>query len=77
MRFAYFATSLIFFILGPHLVSAFEIEGSRIYPAVNGNVTLKIISTADINVFEPIILEFQREHPTINIEYVIASSTEL
>jgi len=40
-------------------------------------VTLKIISTADINVFEPIILEFQRGHPTITIDYVIASSTEL
>ncbi len=77
MRFAYFATSLIFFILGPHLASAFEVEGNRIYPASNGNVTLKIISTADINVFEPIILEFQRAHPTINIDYVIASSTEL
>lgn len=77
MRFANFATSLILFILALQPVFAFEIEGNRIYPAPNGTVTLKVISTADINVFEPIILEFQREHPTINIEYVIASSTEL
>lgn len=77
MRFAYFATSLMFFILGPYLAAAFEIEGDRIYRATDGTVTLKIISTADINVFEPIILEFQRTHPTITVEYVIASSTEL
>ncbi|OUS07396.1 ABC transporter substrate-binding protein [Rhodobacterales bacterium 52_120_T64] len=77
MRFAHIASSLIFLAFGPHLASAFEVEGNRIYAAPNGNVTLKIISTADINVFEPIILEFQRAHPTINIDYVIASSTEL
>ena len=77
MRFAYLAASVIFFSLGPNIASAFEIEGNRIYPAPSGNVTLKIISTADINVFEPIILEFQRDNPTINIDYVIASSTEL
>lgn len=77
MRFAYLATSLIFFAFGPHMASAFEIEGNHVYPTPNGDVTLKIISTADINVFEPIILEFQRENPTISIDYVIASSTEL
>ena len=77
MRFAYFTASLILYVLGLHSVAAYEIEGNRIYLAPNGNVTLKIISTADINVFEPIILEFQRDHPTINIDYVIASSTEL
>ncbi len=77
MRFTYLATSLVFFFLGPHVTSAFEIEGNHIYPAPNGNLTIKIISTADINVFEPIILAFQRAHPTINVDYVIASSTEL
>jgi len=77
MRFAYFAAGLVLFALGSLGASAFEIEGTRVYPAPNSTVTLKIISTADINVFEPIILEFQRENPTISIDYVIASSTEL
>jgi len=77
MRFAYLASSLIFLTFGSQLALAFEIEGEHVYPAPGGNVTLKIISTADINVFEPIILEFQRDHPTISIDYVIASSTEL
>lgn len=77
MRFAYFAIGLICALLVPLCAPAFEVEGNRIYPATNGNINLRIISTADINVFEPIILEFQRENPTIGIDYIIASSTEL
>ncbi len=77
MRFAYFALSLFFAMLMPLRLAAFEIEDSIFYPATDGLVTLQIISTADANVFEPIILEFQQNNPTINIQYVIASSTEL
>ncbi len=77
MRFAYLAASIIFILSGLGPAKAFEIEASRTYSAPDGRTSLRIISTADANVFEPIILEFQRQHPTINIEYVIASSTEL
>lgn len=77
MRFTYLAISLFYLSVAPMLASAFEVEGERTYPAPDGNTTLRIISTADVNVFEPIIQEFQRLHPTINIDYVIASSTEL
>lgn len=38
---------------------------------------LDILSTADIDQFKPIILDFQRERPTIEIRYVTASSTEV
>ena len=77
MRFAYFTASLIGFAIAAQIAAAFEVESRHSYPAPRGEVTLKIISTADINVFEPIILEFQRENPSINIDYVSASSTEL
>ncbi|MGE4610150.1 MAG: ABC transporter substrate-binding protein [Paracoccaceae bacterium] len=76
MRFAYLATSLIYF-LATQMAAAFVAEGNRTYTTPDGTVTMRVVSTADVNVFEPIILEFQRQHPTINIEYVIASSTEL
>ncbi len=77
MRFACLATTLTVWLLSLGAASAFEIEGERHYPAPEGAVTLRIISTADINVFEPVILEFQRQNPGVGIEYVIASSTEL
>ncbi len=74
MRFAYI-TALILALAS--MASAYEIEGRHSYPAASGAVTLHIISTADINVFEPIILAFQQENPSIGIEYISASSTEL
>ncbi len=75
MRF-YFSTLIIAFF-GTIQAAAFEIESSHMYQSANSAVNLRIISTADVNVFEPIILEFQRENPSISIDYMIVSSTEL
>ncbi len=74
MRFAYIAAIILALAPNAH---AYEIEGRHSYPTASGEVTLHIISTADINVFEPIILAFQQENPSIGIEYISASSTEL
>jgi len=76
MRIAHFS-AVIAFALTPISLGAFEIESQKFYESTYNEVVLRIISTADIDVFEPIILEFQRIHPTIDVEYVIASSTEL
>lgn len=56
---------------------AFEIEGQKIYAAENESAMLKIISTADISAFEPIILEYQRLNAGVTVDYTIASSSEL
>ncbi|WP_298919386.1 ABC transporter substrate-binding protein [uncultured Roseobacter sp.] len=58
------------------LAGAFEIEESRQYPA-NGSVTLRILSTADADVFEPIIEAFQDQNPAIAITYDVASSAQV
>ncbi|WP_299957076.1 ABC transporter substrate-binding protein [uncultured Roseobacter sp.] len=54
---------------------AFEIEESRSYTAP-GTATLRILSTADADVFEPIIEAFQSIYP-ISITYDVASSTQV
>lgn len=56
---------------------AFEIEDQKMYSSPTGTETLRILSTADIDVFEPIIMEFQHRNPMINIDYVVSSSAEL
>ena len=56
---------------------AFEIEEQKRYPVASGQKTIAILSTADIDVFEPIILAFQRANPDININYVTSGSTEV
>lgn len=57
------------------LGQAFEIEESRSYPAP-GTTELRILSTADADVFEPIIEAFQAIYP-ISITYDVASSTQV
>ncbi|MEJ6393901.1 ABC transporter substrate-binding protein [Gymnodinialimonas sp. 2305UL16-5] len=54
----------------------FEIEDQRSYPGA-GNAMLRVISTADLHVFEPFLLRFQAANPEIGIDYITASSAEL
>lgn len=56
---------------------SFEIEDHKIYPAPSGTRLLRIISTADIDAFEPIILAWQRLNPGVTVDYTIASSSQL
>lgn len=66
--------ALLFYLICAPL-SALEIEEQRRYPSDNASQTLRILSTADIDVFEPIILAFQATQPGITIEYDVASSS--
>lgn len=54
----------------------FEIEDRRVY-AGSGAVVLNVLSTADLDVFEPFLLRFQRANPEVGIDYVTASSSEV
>lgn len=54
----------------------FEIEDRRNYPGT-GDVVLRVISTTDLDVFEPFLLRFQEDNPEVGIDYVVASSAEL
>lgn len=54
----------------------FEIEERRAYPGT-GSAMLRVISTTDLDVFEPFLLRFQAENPAVGIDYVTASSAEL
>jgi iron(III) transport system substrate-binding protein len=55
-------------------LSALEIEEQRSYPNDGARQSLRILSTADIAVFEPIIEAFQAAQPDIAIDYDVASS---
>jgi iron(III) transport system substrate-binding protein len=58
------------------LVSALEIEDHRFFPGT-GERVLHVISTADLDVFEPYLEAFQSSQPTLSIDYTVVSSTEL
>jgi iron(III) transport system substrate-binding protein len=77
MRFTIFATALVAAITFQNrAVVAFEAEDEMIYSG-SGAAILRIISTTDIDVFEPLVTAFQRLHPDLTIQYVQASSTNV
>lgn len=55
---------------------ALEIEDQKRYPGT-GPTMITVVSTADLDVFEPFILQFQAEQPAIGIDYIVASSADL
>lgn len=68
-------------LLAPLLAAAtaaqdYEIEDRRQYPGT-GEAVLRVISTADLDVFEPFLLRFQEGNPEVGIDYIAASSAEL
>ncbi len=58
--------------------AAFEIEDRVVYPATHSETSvLRVISTADQAVFEPIILAYQMAHPGVQVDYTITGTTDL
>lgn len=56
---------------------AIELEENRTYPVDAMQSSLRILSTADVDVFEPILTAFQKEHPRVAIQYDVASSADV
>lgn len=72
--------NLIFFlglIFLPLKLAAFEIESRLILGAEDAVSKLRIISTTDANLFQPVLEVFLTANPEMAIEYIVTSSTEL
>ncbi len=54
----------------------YQIEEQRVYPGT-GAEELRILSTADLEVFEPYLRRFQAERPALSIVYTVVSSADL
>ena len=57
------------------VVAAFELEERHKYPG--GAEELRILSTADQQVFDPILRAFQAANPQLTLQYDVASSAEV
>lgn len=74
MRFACLALGLIL-SLGA-AATAQEIEDHRFFPGTSDRV-LRVVSTTDLDVFEPYIRAFQAERPEVSVDYSVMSSSVL
>lgn len=63
--------------LSASVATAFEIEARADFGTQPESETIRILSTADINYFTPVIESFRAFRPDLAIEYTVASSTEV
>ena len=68
--------SLVLMVLAAP-AAAFEIEDQTRFGTAGGVERLRIISTADIGFFAPMVSSYLEANPETEIEYVVVSSTEL
>ncbi|MFV2034108.1 MAG: ABC transporter substrate-binding protein, partial [Halocynthiibacter sp.] len=59
------------------MAQGFEIESETFYEVAAPAREINIISTADKDVFAPVLLAFQAENPGVSVRYTVVSSTEL
>ena len=64
-------------ILWPLSAFAFEIEEQILFGAKDNARTVRVISTGDVQVFEPMITGFLAENPGVSVDYTVVSSSEL
>ncbi|MFV2002271.1 MAG: ABC transporter substrate-binding protein, partial [Paracoccaceae bacterium] len=81
MRFIQFAATFLSaiwlaLVMAPAPAIATEFEKEVMFSG-SGAGQLQIISTTDIDLFQPLIEAFQKRHPTLSILYVQASSTNV
>jgi len=75
MRFTDFTAGLIL-ALCASVAAAFEIEDRKVYPGTSDEM-IKVLSTADLDVIEPFILQFQTSQPSLGVDYTVASSANV
>ena len=63
--------------LSASVATAFEIEARADFGTQPESETIRILSTADINYFTPVIESFRAFRPDLAIDYTVASSTEV
>ena len=73
MRFACLALCLTIWAGG---AAAQAIEDRKVYPGT-GEPTLRVVSTVDLDVFDPYIRAFQAGRPDLTIDYTVMSSVDL
>ncbi len=71
------ALAFVIAIARPGQAQAFEIEDVTIFPSENATRTLQVISTADTDLFSPIVRAYQKANPGVEVSYTTVSSTQL
>ena len=77
MRYFIFAIGMIWTMIWAPVLHGFEIEARATFGSSTNDPNLRILSTADISYFEPMIASFLENNPDIAIDYTVASSSQV
>jgi iron(III) transport system substrate-binding protein len=77
MRYFIFAIGVIWGMIGASVLYGFDIEARATFGPPTNDPNLRILSTADISYFEPMIASFLENNPDISIDYTVASSSQV
>ncbi|WP_299297288.1 ABC transporter substrate-binding protein [uncultured Tateyamaria sp.] len=69
--------AFVIFGLWAGLVHAAELEDRRLFEGAAGQVTLRVLSSTDTDIFAPILDGFLERNPTIDIDYAVAGSADI
>ncbi|UWQ14116.1 ABC transporter substrate-binding protein [Aliiroseovarius sp. M344] len=69
--------AFVTFAISASAALSFEIEDRRLYEATAERTRLNVISTADLDVFDPIIRAFQTSWPGVSVDYTVTGTSDL
>lgn len=72
----HFILTLVTLLTLASKVVAFEVEATRVFGPVGG-AEIAVLSTTDIAILEPLIVDFLSKTPNTSLRYVLASSQEV
>lgn len=58
-------------------LTAADLEDRQLFQGASSQVTLRVISSTDIDVFAPILTGFLAQNPGISIDYAVAGSSDI
>jgi iron(III) transport system substrate-binding protein len=77
MRLAKLSALIVAIMLLAAPATAFEIEGEELFTSGSGTTTIRVVSTADLEIFGPLIEAFQVKNPDIDVHYTLVGSSDL
>jgi len=77
MRYFFILTTGLMIALWSLSTHAVEWEDRRLFEGRTGSETLRVISSTDLSFFAPIIDDFLAVNPDLNVEYLVAGSSDI
>lgn len=77
MRYVFSLIFCLTSVFAPIIASAQNWEDQHVFNGAQGRETLRVLSSTDTSFFAPIIEQYLREQPNLNVEYLVTATADL